>query len=369
MMAGSTRPAGARRPGARPPSARPLSDAIARLKAPMARPWARWGFLRLGLPALGVVFTAASYFCLWPSGPPKLYSIFPAIAGLSVPGCEPSRLLALKDPPMRGDDVAEVQEALRRFGLYDGQIDGIFGEETAGAVTVFRMEHRLSRVPRVDTAFWRAVQAQWLHSQPSDPTIPGPETPGPEGDLLIVIDIEKLRLTLYAGGYPYRSYPVAVGKPSTPSAVGQWRVRNKGINVGPPFGTRWMGLSVPWGVYGVHGTNNPGSIGTAASGGCIRMFNWNVEELYEWVEIGTPVHIISPGWTAAVRPCLPEGSVGVNVVFLQWQMQRLNWHPGEADGRLGERTVESIRDLESFYGLRVDGLADTDVLCLLDLDR
>lgn len=361
-MAGSSRSAGAGSAGARSPG-----DAVAR---PRARLPARAGLLRLGLPALGVALTAAAYLFLWPSGSPKLYSIFPAIAGLRVPACEPSRLLVLKAPPMRGDDVTEVQEALRRCGLYDGPVDGIFGEETAGAVTVFRMEHHLSRAPRVDTAFWRAVQAQWLTSQPGGSAIPASDTPGPpEGDLLIVINIEKARLTLYAGGYPYKSYPVAVGKPSTPSAVGQWRVRNKGINVGPPFGTRWMGLSVPWGIYGVHGTNNPGSIGSAVSGGCIRMFNWNVEELYQWVDIGTPVHIISPNWTASVRPSLPEGSVGLSVVFLQWQMQRLNWHPGEADGRLGKRTVEIVRDLESFYGLKVDGLADTEVLCLLDLDR
>ncbi len=53
-----------------------------------------------------------------------------------------------------------------------------------------------------------------------------------------------------------------------------------------------MGLNVPWGgKYGIHGTNQPGSIGFNASGGCIRMRNQDVEELYSLVESGTMVNI------------------------------------------------------------------------------
>lgn len=324
--------------------------------------------LRLALPVALLAIGACLVLALWPAGPPALYSLFPGLAGLRTPACESGRVLVLTDPPLEGDDVTEVQETLRKFGLYDGDVDGVFGTETAAAVTLFRMEHNLSRVPRVDTAFWRAVSSQWLSAQPAGTAdqAAAAEPPAAEGRM-IIINIEKMRLTFYAGGYPYKSFPVAVGKPSTPSAVGQWRIRNKGINVGPPFGTRWHGLSVPWGIYGVHGTNNPGSIGSQASGGCIRMFNWNVEELYEWTEVGTPVIIIAPHWPALVRPSLPEGCIGQSVVFLQWQMQRLHWYTGEADGRLQQRTVESIRDMEAFYGFKVDGLAGTDILCLLDL--
>ena len=44
--------------------------------------------------------------------------------------------------------------------------------------------------------------------------------------------------------------------------------------------------------YGIHGTNNPDSIGTAASSGCIRMRNSDVEELYSLVQVGTPVRLV-----------------------------------------------------------------------------
>ena len=44
------------------------------------------------------------------------------------------------------------------------------------------------------------------------------------------------------------------------------------------FGTRWMGLSKPH--YGIHGTNNPSSIGKAVSLGCIRMYNRDIEIIF-----------------------------------------------------------------------------------------
>jgi L,D-transpeptidase ErfK/SrfK len=50
-----------------------------------------------------------------------------------------------------------------------------------------------------------------------------------------------------------------------------------------------MGLSKPH--YGIHGTNNPPSIGTAASNGCIRMFNKDVEELFNKIPVNTIVRI------------------------------------------------------------------------------
>lgn len=64
------------------------------------------------------------------------------------------------------------------------------------------------------------------------------------------------------------------------------------MNPGGPFGTRWLGLSAPYGDYGIHGTNNPSSIGKSVSNGCIRMFNNDVIELSNLVPIGTSVTIV-----------------------------------------------------------------------------
>ncbi|NQD52198.1 L,D-transpeptidase, partial [Bacillus altitudinis] len=60
-------------------------------------------------------------------------------------------------------------------------------------------------------------------------------------------------------------------------------------NPGGPFGAYWLSLSKVH--YGIHGTNNPSSIGKAVSRGCIRMYNQNVIELASIVPNGTPVTI------------------------------------------------------------------------------
>lgn len=107
----------------------------------------------------------------------------------------------------------------------------------------------------------------------------------------IIINTSARTLTLYKDGKWYKSYPVAVGKPSTPTPKGTFKVINKAYKPGGPFGERWLGLNIPGGGYGIHGTNNPSSIGKAVSNGCVRMFNNDVIELYNLVPVGTVVEI------------------------------------------------------------------------------
>jgi len=108
----------------------------------------------------------------------------------------------------------------------------------------------------------------------------------------IKINTAAHTLTLYRNNIIYRTYKVAVGKASTPTPKGTFRIINKAVNPGGPFGARWMGLNVPYGDYGIHGTNNARSIGKNISNGCIRMYNNNVIELYNLVPIGTVVQIV-----------------------------------------------------------------------------
>jgi lipoprotein-anchoring transpeptidase ErfK/SrfK len=108
-----------------------------------------------------------------------------------------------------------------------------------------------------------------------------------------------------------RSYPVATGQPAWPTPTGLFHVRSKVVNpawsvpnsswagsqagqtipggsAGNPLVARWIGITS---AVGFHGTNNPWSIGSAASHGCIRMYPRDVIKLYVWVRIGTPVFI------------------------------------------------------------------------------
>ncbi len=119
----------------------------------------------------------------------------------------------------------------------------------------------------------------------------------------IVVSLEDRKLALVEDGKVVKVYPVAVGKPSTPSPEGSFTIERRVMNPvyrhdgrvvlpGPhnPVGTRWMGLSIAG--YGIHGTNEPNSIGKAASHGCIRMAKADLEDLYPRVSVGDAVELI-----------------------------------------------------------------------------
>ncbi len=121
----------------------------------------------------------------------------------------------------------------------------------------------------------------------------------------IVVNIAARSLSLYKKNEKVRLYPVALGKIATPTPVGYFSILMKEENptwVDPgdtknrvpagesnPLGYRWMQI---WGNYGIHGTNHPESIGSFVSNGCIRMREADVEEVYDYVSIGTPVEIM-----------------------------------------------------------------------------
>lgn len=109
----------------------------------------------------------------------------------------------------------------------------------------------------------------------------------------LLVNTRSRQLQYFTGGRLSATYPVAVGKPDTPTPTGQYKVVNKVVNPGGVLGSRWMGLSIPGGNYGIHGTNNPASIGTMASKGCIRMHNRDIEALFPRVSVGTPVLIVA----------------------------------------------------------------------------
>lgn len=95
------------------------------------------------------------------------------------------------------------------------------------------------------------------------------------------------QLHLLDGNIVVRTFPVAIGKMATQSPPGNYTIVNKQPNPGGPFGAYWLGLSKPH--YGIHGTNDPSSIGRSVSHGCIRMYNEDVVELASLVPIHTRV--------------------------------------------------------------------------------
>ena len=134
-------------------------------------------------------------------------------------------------------------------------------------------------------------------------------------DKRIEINLASRLLTLYQGDVGIRMYPVAPGKPDSPTPVGRRKVVDMEINPtwidpdhpeveipsGPdcPIGYRWIGIG---GNYGIHGTNVPSAIGTYASHGCVRLNEKDVEDLYAHIVKGIPVDIIYERVVIHVQP-------------------------------------------------------------------
>ncbi|HEY6359893.1 MAG TPA: L,D-transpeptidase [Vicinamibacterales bacterium] len=118
----------------------------------------------------------------------------------------------------------------------------------------------------------------------------------------IIVSLPDRKLAVLENEQVLALFGVAVGAPSTPSPIGTFTIVNRiphptyyrpGKVIPPgatnPLGTRWLGLSQKG--YGIHGTDNPRSIGHAQSLGCIRLRNADVERLFEHVRAGDIVEL------------------------------------------------------------------------------
>lgn len=117
------------------------------------------------------------------------------------------------------------------------------------------------------------------------PGLPNPETI----PYFIVVSINNRTLKLFQNDALIKTYPIAVGRMLNETPVGDFVIVNRAPYPGGPFGTMWLSLSKEH--YGIHGTNDPSSIGHAVSKGCVRMHNQDVEELASIVPNGTAVSI------------------------------------------------------------------------------
>jgi lipoprotein-anchoring transpeptidase ErfK/SrfK len=118
----------------------------------------------------------------------------------------------------------------------------------------------------------------------------------------IVVSLTDRKLAVIEDGKILQIFPVSVGAAISPSPEGEFEIVNRVANptyyhpgtVIPagndnPIGPRWIGLNQKG--YGIHGTNQPHSVGHAASHGCIRLRNNDVVKLFEMVRTGDVVEI------------------------------------------------------------------------------
>lgn len=211
-------------------------------------------------------------------------------------------------------------------------------------------------------------------------------------EAFIIINKRNNQLAYYENNQVNQIFQVATGQSASLTPEGSFKIVNKivdrpyykekipGGDPTNPLGRRWLGLDArgTWGTtYAIHGNNNPASIGRYVSLGCIRMHNAEVEWLFEQVEIGTPVIIVSsmkPFDTIAAEhdfdvvvtslgsepvmtnTVLKYGSSGEEVKELQQSLTKLHYYTDSISGVFGEVTHKAVIAFQKDHGLIVDGL-------------
>lgn len=188
----------------------------------------------------------------------------------------------------------------------------------------------------------------------------------------ILVDVEESKLYLFENEILIKTYSCSGGKWSTPSPIGTWTVISK-AKWGEGFGGSWMGLNVPWGKFGIHGTLEPNSLGWASSHGCIRMKNSEVAELYKIIPIGTKVIIVDGVYGDFGRGfrTLKSGMYGSDVMQIQMKLKELGYFKGIPNGKFGietEKAVQNFCKSENLYSTKIITPALTEKLGFILMD-
>lgn len=144
------------------------------------------------------------------------------------------------------------------------------------------------------------------------------DTASPAGDatgsVRIKVDVKTNMLGVFEGDKIVAAYPVTVGSGEIPTPIGEWKVRGVAkfptfrydekmlksgerskhfylLKPGPnnPVGVIWIALNKKG--IGIHGTDEPDTVGKVASHGCIRLANWDIVRLAGRVKAGVPVEV------------------------------------------------------------------------------
>jgi L,D-transpeptidase ErfK/SrfK len=185
----------------------------------------------------------------------------------------------------RGKDVAQLERRLASEGLWKGKATRFYNLRTAAAVKAYQAKHSM---PQSGIASPAVIEATKGH---------------------IVVVKHLFKVFVFKDGKRIFSAPIAIGMPGHETPTGNFNVIAKienptwvppnspwaaGLEPVPPglsnpLGTRWIGTSAP--AIGFHMTPMDYSVGYAASHGCMRMHQADVEKMFELVDVGETVEI------------------------------------------------------------------------------
>jgi lipoprotein-anchoring transpeptidase ErfK/SrfK len=228
-----------------------------------------------------------------------------ARARIAAPGTNVSLVVAVRGAPLHAW-VAKIEHRFNRAAVdatltFPGARPRIRDDRSGRKLNAASLTQRIVATLRANSRLPVRVRTQTI----------APHVTADSFQESIVINRSANRLYLYDGAKVKRTFAVATGQSIYPTPRGLWHIvvmwKNpwwyppvqdswaKGLKPVPPgpsnpLGTRWMGLNAP-GV-GIHGTDEPGSIGYSASHGCIRMQVPDAEWLFNQVDVGTTVYIV-----------------------------------------------------------------------------
>lgn len=190
-------------------------------------------------------------------------------------------------------------------------------------------------------------------------------------NILLQINKGTNQLGYYENGLLKKVFPVATGREAGFTPDGKFYIAVKLINPGyyklnipggapnNPLGPRWMGLSAGNGEYGIHGNDDPGSIGTYASSGCVRMNNQDAIWLYNRVTIGTPVDIFNrPEFDLTAE--LPENKP----ITVKVNGRLINFPDGQFPRQQGGIILLPFKPMAKALGYKVTLINYTNLACL-----
>ncbi|WP_079508737.1 L,D-transpeptidase family protein [Mesobacillus jeotgali] len=214
------------------------------------------------------------------------------------------------------------------------------------------------------------------------------------GGEIIIINKSNNQLAYYKNNKLVKTFKVGTGRKSTYTPEGTFKIVNKiknrpyysgnipGGDPKNPLGNRWLGINArgTWGTtYAIHGNNNPNSIGGYVSAGCIRMYDNEVEWLYDQVKVNTPVVITTSkksfnaiaaanGYKVTVQASVPvaaapssstvlkKGMRGPEVKTLQQTLTNKGYNTKGIDGVFGPATEAAVKKFQKAKKLKADGI-------------
>lgn len=253
---------------------------------------------------------------------------------------------------MVGPDIFWVKTILAQLKLLDlDQSNWEFDTELEAAVLRFQRLYNLIMDGVIGPSTFRTLW--WTATTLLPPASLSSEQKKATDGTLLHVDTGRGLLHYFQTGELRESFPIASGSANALTPCGYWHVISKEIDPGPLFGSRWLGLSIPFGAYGIHGTDNAEAISKRVTHGNVYMLNVHIEHLFPLVPTHTPVLITGPAATG--RMLQPGVLPGRDIQRAQTVLQALRLFREHPDGHYTGATAAAVYAFQELEGLWPSG--------------